>query len=81
MASYENKNNRYGDYEELLKCFGENLPRTRIVMLSLTSMSGEWGKNNRLAKKYGYGYVDLYSALFNLDSGEIYPEYTTDGDI
>jgi lysophospholipase L1-like esterase len=53
-------------------------------------MSGEWGKKNQLAaynnvkikmlaEKYGYEYVDLYSALLNLDSGEIYPEYTTDG--
>jgi lysophospholipase L1-like esterase len=32
-----------------------------------------------LAEKHGYEYVDLYSALLNLDSGEIYPEYTIDG--
>ena len=32
-----------------------------------------------LAEKYGYEFVDLYSPLFNLETGEIYAEYTTDG--
>ena len=53
-------------------------------------MSGEWGRKNQLAaynnvkikmlaEKYGFGYVDLYSALLNLETGEIFDEYTTDG--
>ena len=53
-------------------------------------MSGEWGKNNQiaaynnvkikmLAQKYSFSFVDLYSALLNLETGEIYAEYTTDG--
>ena len=53
-------------------------------------MSGEWGKKNHLAaynnvqikkfaEKYDYEFVDLYSALLNLEDGEIYDEYTTDG--
>ena len=53
-------------------------------------MSGEWGKKNQLAaynnvtikmlaEKYSFEYVDLYSALFHLEKGEIYAEYTTDG--
>ena len=32
-----------------------------------------------LAEKYSFAYVDLYSALLNLESGEIFSEYTTDG--
>jgi lysophospholipase L1-like esterase len=78
------------NYESILKSFKENAPRTKIVLLSLTSMSGEWGKKNQLAaynnvqikmyaEIYGYEYVDLYSALLNLETGEIYDEYTTDG--
>ena len=78
------------NYESILKSFKENLPNTKIVLLSLTSMSGEWGKKNQLAaynnvqikmyaEMYGYEYVDLYSALLNLETGEIYDEYTTDG--
>ena len=80
----------FDNYEKLLIGFKENLPNTKIILLSLTSMSGEWGKNNQLAaynnvkikllaEKYSFAYVDLYSALFNLESGEIFPEYTTDG--
>ena len=78
------------NYESILKSFKENAPNTKIVLLSLTSMSGEWGKKNQLAaynnvqikmysEIYGYEYVDLYSALLNLQTGEIYDEYTTDG--
>ena len=80
----------FDNYEKLLIGFKENLPNTKIILLSLTSMSGDWGKNNQLAaynnvkiklfaEKYSFAYVDLYSALFNLESGEIFPEYTTDG--
>ena len=78
------------NYENILIGFKENIPETKIILLSLTSMSGEWGKNNqiaaynnvkikKLAEKYGYDFVDLYSPLMNLESGGIYDEYTTDG--
>ena len=53
-------------------------------------MGQDWGKGNelaaynnvkikKLAEKYGFAFVDLYSPLMNLKTGEIYPEYTTDG--
>ena len=32
-----------------------------------------------LAEKYSFAFVDLYSPLLNLETGEIYDEYTTDG--
>ena len=72
------------NYENILRGFVENLPNTRIILLSLTSMGGEhWGYNNvkikLLAEKYSFEYVDLYSPLLNLEDGEIYDEYTTDG--
>ena len=90
LIGANNMNAMFENYETLLVGFKENVPDTKIILLSLTSMSGEWGKKNQLAaynnvkikllaEKYGYEYVDLYSALFNLESGEIYPEYTTDG--
>ena len=80
----------FDNYENILNGFKENVPNTKIILLSLTSMSGEWGKNNQLAaynnvkikmlaSKYGFEYVDLYSPLLNLETGEIYAEYTTDG--
>ena len=80
----------FDNYENILLGLKKNLPNSRIVLLSLTSMSGEWGKNNHLAafnnvkikalaEKYGYEFVDLYTPLLNLETNEIYPEYTTDG--
>jgi lysophospholipase L1-like esterase len=90
LIGANNMDAMFENYEALLRGFEENVPRTKIILLSLTSMGDEWGKKNQLAaynnvkikllaEKYGYAYVDLYSALFNLESGEIYPEYTTDG--
>ncbi len=90
LIGANNMDTMFENYERILTGFKENVPGTKIVLLSLTSMSGEWGKKNQLAaynnvkikmlaEKYGYEYVDLYSALMNLESGEIYAEYTTDG--
>ena len=90
LIGANNFSTMFDNYERILKGFVENIPNTRIVLLSLTSMSGEWGKNNQLvaynnvkikmlSEQYGFEYIDLYSALMNLKTGEIYPEYTTDG--
>ena len=90
LIGANNIHSMFENYESILKGFQENLPNTKIILLSLTSMSGDWGKNNHLAAynnvkikmlagKYGFAYVDLYSALMDLETGEIYPEYTTDG--
>lgn len=78
------------NYESILEGLRENLPKTEVVLLSLTSMSGEWGKNNHtaaynnviielLAEKYGYEFVDLYSPLLDVKTGEIRSEYAIDG--
>ena len=90
LIGANNMDSMLENYEEILIGFKENVPNTKIILLSLTSMSGEWGRKNQLAaynnvqikmlaNKYGYEYVDLYSALLNLETGEIYDEYTTDG--
>ena len=90
LIGANNMDTMFENYEELLKGFKENVPNTKIVLLSLTSMSGEWGRKNQLAsynnvkikllaEEYGFEYIDLYSALFNIEAGEIYAEYTTDG--
>lgn len=78
------------NYENIVTGIIENLPDTKLVLLSLTSMGKNWGRNNvkairnnveikRIADKYGCPYVDLFSALLNKETNEIYPEYTTDG--
>ena len=90
LIGANNFDTTFDNYENILKGLGENLPKTKVVLLSLTSMGGEWAKNNQkaaynnvkiklLAEKYGYEFVDLYSPLLNLETGEIYAEYTTDG--
>ena len=79
------------DYEQLLIGLKENLPDTRVVILSLTAMGGEhWGPKNQLAaynnvtikllaQKYGFEFVDLYSPLFDASTGEVREGYTVDG--
>ena len=90
LIGANNFNTMFENYEDILKGLQKNLPDTRIVLLSLTSMSQQWGKNNalaaynnvkikKLAEVYGFSFVDLYSPLMDLKTGEIYPQYTTDG--
>lgn len=80
----------FNDYETIVKGLKENLPNTKIVLLSLTAMSGEWGKNNELAcfnnikikliaDKYNCTFVDLFTPLFDISTNGIFPEFTTDG--
>lgn len=90
LIGVNNIDSMLDNYERILQGLRDNLPDTEIVLLSLTSMSGTWGLNNHLAaynnvhikllaEKYGLEYVDLYSALLNPETGEIYAEYTIDG--
>ena len=90
LIGANNLSTMFDNYENILSGLKENLPQTQVVLLSLTSMGQEWGKGNelaaynnvkikKLADQYGFTYVDLYSPLMNVETGEIYPEYTTDG--
>lgn len=91
LIGANNFDTMFDNYERILMGLDEHLPNTKIILLSLTSMSGEWwgAKNHiaaynnvkikKLAEKYEYAFVDLYSPLMNLETGEIYPEYTVDG--
>ena len=91
LIGANNMDSMFQNYESILQSLKENLPESKIVLLSLTSMGGEhWGRKNQLAaynnvsikllaQKYEYAYVDLYSALYNLSTREIYESYTTDG--
>ena len=80
----------FEDYEDIIIGIKENLPDTKLVICSLTSMGGEWGKNNQLAafnnvkikayaEKHGCPFVDLYTPLLNMETNEIFEHYTTDG--
>lgn len=91
LIGANNPDSMLDNYENILIGLKNNLPKTKIILLSMTSMGGEhWGKHNKtaaynnvsikmLAEKYGFEFVDLYSPLLNLETGEIYDEYTADG--
>lgn len=90
LIGANNMDSMFDNYENLLKGFIVNIPKTKIILLSLTSMGDKWGKKNQLAsynnvkikllaEKYNFEFVDLYSPLMNLETGEIYNEYTVDG--
>lgn len=77
-------------YEDIVKALRENLPDTHIVLISLTSMGMDWGKNNHkaafnnvkiklIAERNGCSFVDMFTPLLNEETNEIYPEYTIDG--
>jgi len=80
----------FENYERIVEGLKNNLPNTHIVLLSLTSMSGEWGKNNELAcynnvkieliaQRHNCTFVDLFTPLFDLNTNGILSDYTTDG--
>lgn len=90
LIGANNINQMFDNYENILISMNENLPNSDIILVSLTSMGGSWAHNNQLAafnnvkikalaEKYNYSFVDVYTPLLNLETNEIYPEYTTDG--
>ena len=90
LIGANNMDKMFNDYEELLKGLKENLPTTKVVILSLTAMGDEWGRKNQLAAynnvkieiladKYGFDFVDLFTPLLDVSTGEVYEGYTVDG--
>ena len=91
LIGANNMSEMFTNYENLLIGFKENLPNTKVVLLSLTAMGGEhWGKKNELAcynnvkikkyaEKYGYYFVDMFTPMFDETTGEVYEGYTVDG--
>ncbi len=90
LIGANNLSTMFQNYEAILTGLQENLPQTKVVLLSLTCMGQQWGKGNQqaaynnvkirlLAEQYGFAFVDLYSPLMDVTTGEIFPAYTTDG--
>jgi len=78
------------NYENIVTKIRINLPSTKLVLCSLTSMSGNWGRNNKKAKnnnieiqkiaeRNGCAFVDLYSPLLDPETNELKAEYSLDG--
>ena len=90
LIGANNLGTMFDNYENILISLKKNLPYSKIILISLTSMGDNWGRNNHLAaynnvkiralaEKYGYEFVDVYTPLLNFETDEIYAEYTTDG--
>ena len=91
LIGANNFDSMFENYESILQGLKTNLPDTKVVLLSLTAMGGEyWGKNNQkaaynnvtiklLAQEYGFEYLHLFSPLYDISIGEVYDGYTIDG--
>lgn len=90
LIGVNNIDTMFERYEDIVKRLRENLPDSHIVLISLTSMGQNWGRNNHkaafnnvkiklIAERNGCTFVDMYTPLLNEETDEIYPEYTTDG--
>ena len=91
LIGANNADTMLDNYEDILIGLRDNLPDTKVVLLSMTAMGGEhWGPKNplacynnvsikALAEKYGFAYVDLFTPLFDVSTGEVREGYTTDG--
>ena len=90
LIGVNNIDTMFERYEDIVKSLRENLPNSHIVLISLTSMGQNWGRNNHkaafnnvkiklIAERNGCTFVDMYTPLLNEETDEIYPEYTSDG--
>jgi len=78
------------NYENIVTKIRINLPSTKLVLCSLTSMTGDWGRNNqkaknnnieikKIAERNGCTFVDLYSPLLDPETNQLKEEYSLDG--
>lgn len=90
LIGVNNIDSMLDNYENILKKFQENAPEMKVVLLSLTSMTGDWAvrnetaiKNNveikKYAEKYNYEFIDLYNPLLDPSTNELKEEYSIDG--
>ena len=90
LIGANNQNSLMDNYEKILQSFKQNAPGMKVVLLSLTSMTGYWGEFNQKAKEnnvkikeyantYGYEFVNLYDPLIDENTEELKSEYTIDG--
>lgn len=90
LIGANNFNSMFDNYENILKSFKKEAPEMKVILLSLTSMTGEWGRNNKkalknnekieeYAREYNFSFVDLYHPLLDKNTNELKEEYTIDG--
>ena len=90
LIGVNNIKSMFDNYENILIGLKENLPDTKVALVSLTPMSGWLAHNNDLAcinnakieilaSKYGYEYINLFNHMFDMNTNKLYEEYTNDG--
>lgn len=78
------------NYESIVSKIRTNLPSTKLVLCSLTSMTGNWGRNNekaknnnieikKIAERNSCTFVDLYNPLLDPNTNELKEAYSVDG--
>ena len=78
------------NYESIVTKIRTNLPSTKLVLCSLTSMTGNWGRNNekaknnnieikKIAERNSCTFVDLYNPLLDPNTNELKEAYSVDG--
>ena len=78
------------NYESIVSKIKTNVPETKIILCSLTSMTGTWAKNNEkarqnnikikeIAERNGCTFADLYNPLLDPNTNELKEEYSVDG--
>jgi len=90
LIGVNNIDTMFDNYENILQSFKQEAPEMKVVLLSLTSMCKEWGRNNykairnnekikQYAEQYDFTFVDLYTPLLDENTNQLKEEYTTDG--
>ena len=85
-----NLDTMFENYESILSGLRDHLPKTKIILCSLTAMGGDWARKNqiaaynnviieKLAEQYGFTFVDLYTPMMDAATGEVYADYVLDG--
>ena len=78
------------NYESIVSKIKEHLPSTKIILCSLTSMTGDWAKNNNkainnnkvikeIADRQNCVYADLFNALLDTSTNKLKEVYSVDG--
>ena len=90
MIGSNNWRDMFDNYERILISLKENLPDSKIVLMSMPPVAGKIADRNHhyafknvkiklLAEKYSYTYVDVHSKLLDTNTDMLRDEYTTDG--
>lgn len=90
MIGTNNVDSMLDNYESILIKMKENLPDTKVVVMSVPPAGQGCADRNPtialnnvslklLAEKHGCIYVDIFSLLYDVNTGELRAEYTTDG--